>query len=494
MKKLLFPLLAALLTINLQAQVRYKMYLDYQGKALPDFSTLGEPDRCGTNSCFDLEGIPGENSDFYALQLEYDLKVTSTDTFTFRLCSDDGSRLLIDGKRLLDIDSTHGPISKEVSLLLEKGTHLILVEYFEYWKSQTLNLSYRNSSTNGFLTLGETPDRSQPRFVRRQAKETARRMKAWIGKDEVVVFPLVTDVHTTNRETYRHIGYIAGLDRMFHYDFMANLGDIGLNIEPAHSSAEIADMIIGNTLSEMAKYKGVFLYCPGNHDYDGGAGRHLSSAKLCELFQQPSLAYADGRLHLTGHNCWSYYDLPGKKLRVITLNSQNSETEGDFYYTYDTAQLAWLMELLRQTPDSTQVLLLSHYMPHPVGHWPSIPSRTSPTVEALMRMLESYVYKTSGGAAGLQWDFTGAKGRLIGLMTGDSHINSYIQLNGVNYFVSQGYGKMENTLLEPGQQRAWFNSRESLCCDIVVIKPATGEVHTFRLGAGGAAMDYLFKY
>ena len=111
-----------------------------------------------------------------------------------------------------------------------------------------------------------------------------------------------------------------------------------------------------------------------------------------------------------------------------------------------------------------------------------------------MRMLESYVYKTSGGTAGLQWDFTGAKGRLVGLLTGDSHINSYIQLNGVNYFISQGYGKMENTQLEPGQRRAWFNSRESLCCDIVVIKPATGEVHTFRLGAGGAAMDYLFKY
>ena len=44
--------------------------------------------------------------------------------------------------------------------------------------------------------------------------------------------------------------------------------------------------------------------------------------------------------------------------------------------------------------------------------------------------------------------------------------------------------------------RTWQSEdgSESLCCDIVVIKPATGEVHTFRLGAGGAAMDYLFKY
>ncbi|MBR4339810.1 MAG: hypothetical protein IKP89_04230 [Bacteroidales bacterium] len=494
MKKTLFLPLFLMLALGLQAQVRYNIFLNYHGMALPDFTTLGEPDRTGTNSCFDLEGIPEENSDYYALLLEYDMQVKKADTYTFRLCSDDGSRLYIDGKRLLDIDSTHGPISKEVSLLLDKGTHLVKVEYFEHWKSQTLNLSYRNSSTGGFITVGENPTTSQPRFVKRQAKETARRMKAWIGKDEVVVFPLITDVHTTNRETYRHIGYIVGLDNMFHYDFMANLGDIGLNVEPAHSSAEIADMILQNTLTEMAKYKGVFLYAPGNHDYDGGAERHLSSARLCELFQQPSLQYADGNLHLTGHNCWSYYDLPEKRLRIITLNSQNSETQGDYYYTYGEAQLAWLMGLLLQTPDSTGVVILSHYMPHPVGQWPSVKSRCDPTIEGLMRMLESYVYKTSGGTAGLQWDFTGAKGQLVGLLTGDSHINSYIQLNGVNYFVSQGYGKMENTQLEPGQRRAWFNSRESLCCDIVVIKPATGEVHTFRLGAGGAAMDYLFKY
>ena len=170
MKKTLFLPLFLMLALGLQAQVRYKIFLNYHGMALPDFTTLGEPDRTGTNSCFDLEGIPEENSDYYALQLEYDMQVRKADTHTFRLCSDDGSRLYIDGKRLLDIDSTHGPISKEVSLLLDKGTHLVKVEYFEHWKSQTLNLSYRNSSTGGFITVGENPTTSQPRFVKRQKR------------------------------------------------------------------------------------------------------------------------------------------------------------------------------------------------------------------------------------------------------------------------------------------------------------------------------------
>ena len=59
---------------------------------------------------------------------------------------------------------------------------------------------------------------------------------------------------------------------------------------------------------------------------------------------------------------------------------------------------------------------------------------------------------------------------------------------------SMGYGGAENKIMKPEQKRAWFNSRQSLCCDIVVIKPATHEVHTFRVGAGGADMDYMFKY
>ena len=504
MKKTLFLLGCGLLAaLGLQAQsktstqtdkVRYKMYLNYHEDVLPDFSTFGEADAEGVTDIFDLEGIPGENGDHYALLLEYDLPVKKADTFSFRLCSDDGSRLYIDDNLLLDLDGAHGPIVKEVSLLLGKGTHAVRVEYFEKWKSQSLSLFYKTPSTE-YIALGSTVTAQKtPDFVLPQAKEAAQRLNAWKGKDEVVVFPILTDIHTCNRETYRHIGYIAELDKFFHYDFMVNLGDIGLNTEPAHSSKAFADGIIEKTRGEMAKFPGVFLYAPGNHDYDGGEGVHISSGELSDLFQKPSLPYANGNLHLSENNCWCYYDLPKKNMRLILLNSQNTETEGEYYYTYEEDQLEWLIKLLEETPKDFSVLVMGHFMPHPVGHWGELGPRVSPTTQILMEILSAYRNRTMGENGGLHWNFESAEGRLVGLFTGDSHVNALACEEGVNYFISQGYGKMENEELAPGQKRAWFNSRKTLCCDLIAIKPATGEVHTFRIGAGGADLDYLFSY
>jgi hypothetical protein len=501
-KRILFLLLAICLTFSANAQqknaktkgdVRYKLYLNYNGRMVPDFSTLGEPNETGTTDCIDLEGLDCENGDHYAMTFEYDLKVKKADTYTFRLCSDDGSNLYIDGKKLIDDDGEHGPVFKVADIKLEKGTHLVRVDYFEYHKSQSLTLYYKNSAIPDFIPLGLKSTNALPKFVVPQAKETAKRVKAWKGNDEVIIFPILTDVHTCNRTTYKHIGYMVEMDKYFGYDFMVNLGDIGLNTEPAHSLQSFADMIINNIRNEMAKYKGVFLFAPGNHEYDGGGGRHITSGELSELFQKPSLPYANGNLHLTDGNCWSYYDVPGKNLRLITLNSQNTETIGT-YYTYGMEQLEWLIKLLNATPAGTDVLVFSHFMPNEIGRWPGTKNKNDASCNALMSVLSAYANKQSGKEAGLKWDFSKANGRLLGLFTGDSHINAHVKENGVNYFISQGYGRAENKILKPEQKRAWFNSRESLCCDIVVIKPATREVHTFRVGAGGADMDYMFKY
>ncbi len=484
-----------LLIQEISAQnVHYNLYLNYMGNVLPDFSALGAPDRSGTNDCFDLEGIPEENSDHYALVFEYNLKVKKNDTYTFRLCSDDGSRLYIDGTLLSDIDGTHGPIYQDVEIPMEKGIHNVKVEYFEYQKSQTLNLLYKTSAHPSFTMLGMKEGSHRPSFVRSQTKETARRMKAWVGTDEVIVFPILTDVHTCNRETYRHIGYIADRTSVFHYDFMANLGDIGLHVEPAHSNREYADDILRNTLEEMAKFKGVFLFAPGNHDFDGGNGRHLSSAELSEIFQKPSAVYAGENLHLCENNCWCYYDIPEKHFRVILLNSQNSEMQGEYHYTFGNDQLDWLIGVLQQTPDGTDVLLMCHSMPLSLGEWVETAEKKGPSNQTLCRILSDYARKNQGSESGLQWNFSRKKGRLVGLITGHSHVNAYTLHEGVNYFISQGYGKMENSRLKPGERRAWYNSRKTLCCDIIVVKPSTGEIHTFRLGAGGASMDYLIKY
>lgn len=501
MKKLLSILILFGISLSLSAQhdnltikgkIHYKFYRNYNGRFVPNFDTLGTPSFEGYTDCIDLEGIPEENSDHYAMIFEYDMAVKNDDDYTFRLCSDDGSLLFVDGKLLIDDNGEHGPVFKTADIRLTKGKHKIRVEYFEYHKSQSLSLYYKNSSCD-FLPVGLNPDNKLPKYVKPQMKEAYKRFKAWKGKDDVVVFPIVTDVHTCNRDTYKHIGYIAGFSSVFHYDFMANLGDIGLNTEPAHSSKEYADMIIRNTLDEMRKFHGVFLFAPGNHDYDGSVEHHITAQELSDMFQKPSLPYANGNLHLTEGNCWSYYDIPEKNVRFIMLNSQNGETINS-YYTFGNEQLQWLIDVLKQTPQGRDVMVMCHFMPHDIGRWFPVICRKDQTTDDFMSILSAFANKSKGNSAELQWDFTTANGTLIGLFTGDSHINNHVKEKGVNYFISQGYGRAENTTIPEGSKRAWFNSRNSLCCDIIAIKPATKEVHTFRIGAGGAALDYQFNY
>lgn len=473
--------------------ISYKLYKNYMGRFVPNFDTLGQPDETGFTDCFDLEGIPYENNDHYALQLAYDMNVKKTDTFTFRLCSDDGSMLYIDGKLFIDDNGEHGPTYIDKDILLTKGVHRIRVDYFEFHLSQSLSLFCKNS-TSDFCQVGLENNQDKPSFVKPQLKETAKRMKNWIGKDMAIVFPILTDVHTCNRETYRHIGYMAEAAGKFEYDLMVNLGDIGLNTEPAHSSKAYADMLIQHTLDEMAKYKGVWLYAPGNHDFDGSTEHHITSAELSEMFQKPALPYAKGNLHIVEGTTWCWYDIPEKNMRFILLNSENGERlDTGIDYTYGKEQLNWLIQLLGQTPDSYSVLVMCHFMPHEVGR-SSGRCKQDETVDDLKHLLSAYARKSKGGASGLQWDFTKANGRLVGLFTGDSHINSLVQEEGVNYFITQGYGRMENEKVRPECRRAWYNSRHSLCCDVIVIKPLKNEVHTFRVGAGGASMDYSFGY
>ena len=102
--------------------------------------------------------------------------------------------------------------------------------------------------TSGICSAQTVPD-----FVMPQAEEAYLRYLNWKGGEETLVFPILTDVHTgwysDRGEAYRHLGYMAATDRLFGYDFMANLGDIGLNGGEARNSSEAADnpgMVMGS--------------------------------------------------------------------------------------------------------------------------------------------------------------------------------------------------------------------------------------------------------
>ena len=352
----------------------------------------------------------------------------------------------------------------------------------------------------GLFLLGDGICSAQtlPDFVMPQARETFLRYIDWKGGEETLLFPILTDVHSgwgsDRTESYRHFGYMAATDRLFGYDFMANLGDIGLNSGEAHDSREAADRMVMQTREQMGYFPGVWIYTPGNHDWDGGAGRHFTSQFLSDAFQKPSERYSRGNLHIVEGQAYGYYDIPEKHVRVVFLNSQGTETQGENYYTFDNAQLEWLVGLLRNTDEDTDIVMLSHYMPHPIGRWVSVKDAKRPTCEVLCHLLSDFVNRRKGGELGVEWNFRRCKGRLVGLLCGDTHCNQHVNDGGVNYYITQGLGFVDPNQMLPGQTHVFFDLNASLCFDVIAVKLKSKQVHSFRVGAGGQDYDVEFAY
>lgn len=421
---------------------------------------------------FSYDGDDGQ----YAAVLTSRLDIENTGTYDFYV-ADGWPEIYLDGE-LLFSESPEGADFRE--LKLTAGRHEIRAGYSEYSEGRKpgLWICPKGETVHEYGT-NERPEEGIPPFVMEQAEETYGRYLEWKGGDETVVFPILTDIHTNQSCTYQHIGFIAKTDELFHYDFLACLGDIGLNIGPGHLDREYADNVIALTAGELSKFGGVVLYSAGNHDWDAGEDEANSQERLSDVFQKPALAYGGENLHLTPGKVYCYYDIPGKNVRVIVLNSEGTGALNGKYYYFDDVQVEWLKGLLDRTDPSTSVIVFSHYMPHPNGRWHNEPAPyTKESNERLMNVLESYKEKRN----------------IAGLFCGDSHFNMHEVENGVNYFVTQSYGYCSEEQLMPGTRRAFFNYRETLCCDIVALKPEKGLIHTFRMGAGGADFDCEFPY
>jgi mono/diheme cytochrome c family protein len=106
------------------------LYAYYEGQwgSLPDFSKL-KPKHTGTIAGFDLEARRRNNN--YAIKFDAFFKIDREAAYTFALTSDDGSRLIIDGKTVVDNDGTHPPTTRRGRVRLTKGVHKATVLFFQ---------------------------------------------------------------------------------------------------------------------------------------------------------------------------------------------------------------------------------------------------------------------------------------------------------------------------------------------------------------------------
>jgi hypothetical protein len=115
-----------------------RIYLLPEGTAaLPDFSAL-EPVGNVYTSVFNISprsftrGFPGLTDRFEWFAVDYQGECSfEAGEYTFKLESDDGTRLIIDGKVILENDFIHGPTTVETTLTLPAGRLPVRLSYFQ---------------------------------------------------------------------------------------------------------------------------------------------------------------------------------------------------------------------------------------------------------------------------------------------------------------------------------------------------------------------------
>jgi alpha-L-fucosidase len=116
----------------------------YKGdwNALPDFAAM-PPVETGTTDSVQLGVTPFP--EYVGLRLEGTVNLDATDVYRFRLTSDDGSKLWIDGELVVDNDGLHGATAKIGAIALAKGAHTIRVDYFNKTGGSALSLAIAGS-------------------------------------------------------------------------------------------------------------------------------------------------------------------------------------------------------------------------------------------------------------------------------------------------------------------------------------------------------------
>ncbi|RMF32386.1 MAG: DUF1080 domain-containing protein [Bacteroidetes bacterium] len=114
--------------------------------------TLAEVDTENYSPVFEgvIPTIHAEGTDFQELQDNFAiiftgyLNIPKNNNYVFRLVSDDGSRLTIDGQVVIDHDGEHGASPKDGEVSLSAGYHPFKVEFFQSLGGKMISLQWKS--------------------------------------------------------------------------------------------------------------------------------------------------------------------------------------------------------------------------------------------------------------------------------------------------------------------------------------------------------------
>jgi hypothetical protein len=251
------------------------------------------------------------------------VKAQSTETYTFTARSNDGVRLWINGKLLIDHWTTSTRATRSGSIALTKNRlYDLRLEYFDGTRTAAINLFWK------------TPTRAQSHIPSKQ------------------LFAYDTRSASIGDYGWNNAGEagVATLLRTWKPQFISTVGD---NNYPSGSSSTI-DRNVGQYFHDfIGNYKGSYgggasenLFFPalGNHDWD------TSSA-------HPYLNY----FTLPGNE--RYYDFVKGSIHFFVLDSDDNEPAGN---TASSVQGQWLKNKLASSTSPFNIVIL-HHSPYSSG-------------------------------------------------------------------------------------------------------------------------------
>jgi mono/diheme cytochrome c family protein len=114
-------------------------YYEGQWESLPDFRKL-TPVAVGDAENFDLS--PARRRDRFALRFDGLLQIEKPGEYLFLIGSDDGARLLIDDKVVVENNGVHPFQQRRKKLKLQPGLHSVVVEFFELAGEESLQVDF----------------------------------------------------------------------------------------------------------------------------------------------------------------------------------------------------------------------------------------------------------------------------------------------------------------------------------------------------------------
>ena len=98
-----------------------------------DLKTLAKmkPKGSGVASAISLKVPQRKANDAFALRFTGNIQVPRSGSYTFSISSDDGSRLYIDGKELINNDGSHAMRERSKKIRLSAGSHPFIVTYYD---------------------------------------------------------------------------------------------------------------------------------------------------------------------------------------------------------------------------------------------------------------------------------------------------------------------------------------------------------------------------